>query len=166
MLRGLASGKEVPCIHATGPASPPQPTHLRMPLPSEKRPPPSTTAHSIPSPLHLLPLTYTFKMSKDQPLVASTGVSTQPSLISQDGAGESARKSAGITPKEITDRLNPSTSLRLLLILSFPLVMLIGAPYWWYTTSITRLPLPVERIAALENAPVRQGLRYPIIPCH
>ena len=59
------------------------------------------------------------------------------------------------TPKQITDRLNPSVSLRLLIMLSFPLVLLLGVPYWWHTTSITRLPLPEDQIAALENAQVR-----------
>ncbi|ORX39337.1 phosphatidylinositol-glycan biosynthesis class S protein [Kockovaella imperatae] len=55
-------------------------------------------------------------------------------------------------PSEITNAFNPSHTRRLLVILAFPLILLLGAPIWWYTTSIERLPLPRERIAALESA--------------
>ena len=58
-------------------------------------------------------------------------------------------------PSEITARLNPATSFRLLVTLSFPLLILLALPFWWYTTSIERLPLPTARISALEVSSVR-----------
>ncbi|KAK1922767.1 phosphatidylinositol-glycan biosynthesis class S protein [Papiliotrema laurentii] len=65
---------------------------------------------------------------------------------SSDSSGSRPQPS----PRELTERLNPSVSTRLLVVLSFPLVLLLAVPFWWYTTSITRLPLPTARIEALE----------------
>ncbi|KIR35177.1 phosphatidylinositol glycan, class S [Cryptococcus deuterogattii MMRL2647] len=56
------------------------------------------------------------------------------------------------TPAEITASINPSPRRRLAIILSFPLLILLAVPFWWYTTSIERLPLPESRISALEGA--------------
>ncbi|KIR64069.1 phosphatidylinositol glycan, class S [Cryptococcus bacillisporus CA1873] len=56
------------------------------------------------------------------------------------------------TPAEITASINPSPRRRLAIILSFPLLILLAVPFWWYTTSIERLPLPESRISALEDA--------------
>ncbi|OCF56400.1 hypothetical protein L486_06344 [Kwoniella mangroviensis CBS 10435] len=55
------------------------------------------------------------------------------------------------TPAEVTAIINPSNKRRLLITLSFPLLFLLAIPFWWYTTSIERLPLPVSRIDALAN---------------
>ncbi|GFZ47102.1 hypothetical protein JCM24511_04844 [Saitozyma sp. JCM 24511] len=57
------------------------------------------------------------------------------------------------TPQEISEQINSPYRTRLLIILSFPVLFLLATPFWWYTTSIERLPLPVERISALENLP-------------
>lgn len=57
-----------------------------------------------------------------------------------------------MSDKEVS--INPSRTRRTLILLSFPLIFLLAVPYWWHTTSIERLPLPVDRIAALEHAPV------------
>ena len=62
------------------------------------------------------------------------------------------------TPRELADELNPSNKLRLLIALAFPLVLLLGLPWWWYTTSIERLPLPAARIEALELSSVSYSL--------
>ncbi|WWD21249.1 hypothetical protein CI109_105733 [Kwoniella shandongensis] len=56
------------------------------------------------------------------------------------------------TPAEVTAAINPSTKRRLWITLSFPLALLFAVPFWWYVTSIERLPLPESRISALENA--------------
>lgn len=58
------------------------------------------------------------------------------------------------TPAELTAEVNPSHARRLVTTLAFPLLMLLAVPYWWYTTSIVRLPLPVDRIATLETSTV------------
>ncbi|WVQ63839.1 uncharacterized protein L199_001995 [Kwoniella botswanensis] len=55
------------------------------------------------------------------------------------------------TPAEVTAIINPSNKRRLLITLSFPLLLLLAIPFWWYTTSIERLPLPVSRIDALAD---------------
>ncbi|KAK8844094.1 hypothetical protein IAR55_006888 [Kwoniella newhampshirensis] len=56
------------------------------------------------------------------------------------------------TPAEVTAAINPSTKRRLWITLSFPLLIVLAIPFWWYVTSIERIPLPESRIAALENA--------------
>ena len=76
---------------------------------------------------------------------------SQPTL--KDDVGESSERGIPL-PSEITAALNPSPTRRLLITLSFPIFFLLAVPIWWYTTSIVRLPLPTDRIAALENAPV------------
>jgi hypothetical protein len=38
--------------------------------------------------------------------------------------------------------------------LCFPLFLALASPWWWATTSIVRLPLPVERIGTLESQEV------------
>lgn len=63
---------------------------------------------------------------------------------------------------EITRDLSPSTSTRLLITLSFPLLIIIALPFWWYTTSIERLPLPTARISVLETSTVRDKASYPV----
>ncbi|WVQ81496.1 hypothetical protein IAT38_003620 [Cryptococcus sp. DSM 104549] len=57
------------------------------------------------------------------------------------------------TPVEVTATLNPPPRTRLAILVSFPLLILLALPFWWYTTSIERLPLPEARIDALENFP-------------
>ena len=59
-----------------------------------------------------------------------------------------------MTPAEVTAELNPSHRHRMLVVLSFPLLFLLAVPFWWYSTSIERLPLPTSRIAALETSAV------------
>jgi hypothetical protein len=64
-------------------------------------------------------------------------------------------RSSGIqTPDDPHGIINPPHRRRLLILLCFPLVFLLGVPFWWWSTSIERLSLPVDRIAALEAAPV------------
>lgn len=58
------------------------------------------------------------------------------------------------TPAELTASINPPPRRRLAIILAFPLLILLAVPFWWYTTSIERLPLPEGRISALEGANV------------
>lgn len=59
-----------------------------------------------------------------------------------------------VLPSEVTRRLNPSVPHRLLVTLSFPLLILLAVPFWWYCTSIQRLPFPTARISALETSVV------------
>jgi hypothetical protein len=66
-------------------------------------------------------------------------------------AGSSTRR---LTPAELTAAVNPSTRRRLVTTLAFPLLILLAVPFWWYTTSIVRLPLPIDRIEALELSTV------------
>ncbi|CAK9779956.1 hypothetical protein CC85DRAFT_158535 [Cutaneotrichosporon oleaginosum] len=47
--------------------------------------------------------------------------------------------------------VNPPRSRRWAIMLCFPLFLALASPWWWTTTSIVRLPLPVERIGALES---------------
>ncbi|WVR09020.1 hypothetical protein IAU60_006080 [Kwoniella sp. DSM 27419] len=54
-----------------------------------------------------------------------------------------------LTPAEVTALINPAPRKRLSILFSFPLLILLAVPFWWYTTSIERLPLPVSRIDAL-----------------
>lgn len=58
------------------------------------------------------------------------------------------------TPAAITLEINPSRRQRLITTLTFPLLILLAIPFWWYVTSIQRLPLPTARISALETATV------------
>lgn len=58
------------------------------------------------------------------------------------------------TPASLTENANPSYRRRMMTTLAFPLLMLLAVPYWWYTTSIVRLSLPIDRISALESATV------------
>lgn len=57
--------------------------------------------------------------------------------------------------QEVIDEVNPSIGRRLLIVACFPLFFLLALPYWWATTSIERLPLPKERISAVEMQHVR-----------
>ncbi|ORY28798.1 phosphatidylinositol-glycan biosynthesis class S protein [Naematelia encephala] len=66
-------------------------------------------------------------------------------------------------PIDITKRLNPSSSQRLVILLSFPLLILLAVPFWWYTTSIERLPLPTDRIALLDTARSSLGQKSTIL---
>ncbi|BEI84378.1 hypothetical protein CcaverHIS002_0409820 [Cutaneotrichosporon cavernicola] len=47
--------------------------------------------------------------------------------------------------------INPTRTRRWAVMLCFPLFIALASPWWWATTSIVRLPLPVARIAALES---------------
>lgn len=62
-----------------------------------------------------------------------------------------------VDAQALTARLNPSHQSRILTVLSFPLLLLVALPFWYYTTSIVRLPLPTGRIQALEGAEVGQS---------
>jgi len=66
-------------------------------------------------------------------------------------AADSSRRA---TPAELTRRVNPSTTRRIMTTIAFPLLILLAVPYWWYVTSIVRLPLPIARIEALESSTV------------
>ncbi|WWC91140.1 uncharacterized protein L201_006081 [Kwoniella dendrophila CBS 6074] len=59
-----------------------------------------------------------------------------------------------LTPAEVTSKINPTNKRRLSILFSFPLLFILAIPFWWYTTSIERLPLPVSRIEALSNLTV------------
>ncbi|GMK57143.1 hypothetical protein CspeluHIS016_0309830 [Cutaneotrichosporon spelunceum] len=47
--------------------------------------------------------------------------------------------------------INPPRKRRWAIMLCFPLFIALTSPWWWATTSIVRLQLPVSRIAALES---------------
>jgi hypothetical protein len=66
-------------------------------------------------------------------------------------AGQQAGIQIPLDPEGI---INPSHRRRILILLCFPLVFLLGVPFWSWSTSIERLSLPIDRIAALESAPV------------
>lgn len=74
---------------------------------------------------------------------------TKPSTVDASSVSNTS-----IDSKALTARLNPTARSRLLIVLSFPLLLLVGLPFWYYTTSIVRLPLPTARIHALEQTPV------------
>ncbi|WVF65478.1 hypothetical protein IAT40_000206 [Kwoniella sp. CBS 6097] len=61
-------------------------------------------------------------------------------------SGKASRSDVKPTPKEVTLRINPSPKKRLSILFSFPILFLLAIPFWWYTTSIERLPLPTDRI--------------------
>ena len=48
-----------------------------------------------------------------------------------------------------------SDTTRRLILLSYWIIVLIGIPLWWSTTTITRLALPENRVKAQELKPVR-----------
>lgn len=60
----------------------------------------------------------------------------------------------------VLEQANQPAKWRLLVVVCFPLFFLLAAPYWWYTTSIVRLPLPNERIVALESQRVSPCLGF------
>lgn len=64
-----------------------------------------------------------------------------------------------VTAQEVIDEINPPLKKRLLIVACFPLFFLLALPYWWATTSIERLPLPKERISAVEVQEVSFGAR-------
>ena len=77
---------------------------------------------------------------------SSTASSSAPAL-QHAGAGQH-RRAPGLAA------VNPPARVRLLTTLSFPLLLLFAVPFWWYTTAIERLPLPVDRIDVLSNGAV------------
>ena len=85
-----------------------------------------------------------------------TSSSTDKVEIS-DLEGTTRKQNRGPTPAEITAAANPSHRRRMMTSLAFPLLILLAVPYWWYTTSIVRLPLPIDRIAALESSTVSRS---------
>lgn len=66
-------------------------------------------------------------------------------------ASSPPKRPASRTARAITPSLSPSPLTRFLLILSFPLFFLLALPFWYRTTSITRLPLPIKHIEVLAN---------------
>ncbi|ODO04810.1 hypothetical protein I350_05420 [Cryptococcus amylolentus CBS 6273] len=54
-------------------------------------------------------------------------------------------------PSALHEAVNPPPARRLATILSFPALFLLAIPFWWYTTSIVRLPLPESRIEHLSS---------------
>ncbi|TYJ59055.1 hypothetical protein B9479_000044 [Cryptococcus floricola] len=54
-------------------------------------------------------------------------------------------------PSALHAAANPPPTRRLATILSFPALFLLAIPFWWYTTSIVRLPLPESRIEHLSS---------------
>jgi hypothetical protein len=64
------------------------------------------------------------------------------------------KRRAHINAESVLRAINPSNRRRFLVTVCFPLFVLVCLPWWWYTTSIERLPLPKERIEVLENARV------------
>lgn len=83
-------------------------------------------------------------------------------MSKSDPPPEGSAPAAQPTADVVLGAINPPTCKRLLVALCFPLFALLAAPYWWWATAIERLPLPAERIAALELTPV--GL--PPLPPH
>ena len=82
-------------------------------------------------------------MAKSSSSTASSSVPT----LQHAGAGQH-RPTQGLAA------INPPARVRLLTTLSFPLLLLFAVPFWWYTTAIERLPLPVDRIDVLSNGAV------------
>jgi phosphatidylinositol glycan class S len=76
-----------------------------------------------------------------------------PGPVSSDKPLE-AGSSRRATPAELTRKVNPSTTRRIVTTIAFPPLILLAVPYWWYVTSIVRLPLPIARIEALESSTV------------
>ena len=60
-------------------------------------------------------------------------------------------RDAPVGASEVAEGINPSSRSRRLTIATYLALFLLGLPYWWYTTSIERLPLPVvvSRLHAL-----------------
>jgi len=77
-----------------------------------------------------------------------------PTASSSGSGRRDVGNARSTTPTESMATLNPSTRSRLFTTLSFPLLLLLALPFWWYTTSIERLPLPVDRIDRLSTATV------------
>jgi phosphatidylinositol glycan class S len=65
------------------------------------------------------------------------------------------KRRKGINADAVLRTINPSSRRRFLVTICFPLFVLLCLPWWWHTTSIVRLPLPKERIVALESITVR-----------
>jgi len=74
-------------------------------------------------------------------------------IQTQQRPSRTARKQ-GINAETVLRVINPSSRRRFLVTICFPLFVILCLPWWWHTTSIERLPLPKERIQALENAQV------------
>ncbi len=70
----------------------------------------------------------------------------------------SAKSSLDLPIKPISnDALNPSPSWRLATILACPILMLaLGVPYWWGTTSIERASLPIGEMERLDTGRVSE----------
>lgn len=48
-----------------------------------------------------------------------------------------------------------ATRTRVAVLVSFVVVIVAALPVWWHTTTITRLPLPVQPVRAWEDRGVR-----------
>ncbi|RXK39002.1 hypothetical protein M231_03732 [Tremella mesenterica] len=77
---------------------------------------------------------------------------TQPTSTQCQPPDKPTKPPSRLTPRELTASINPSPNTRLLITLSFPIFFLLAIPFWWYSTSIIRLPLPSSRIASLETS--------------
>ncbi|WWC63970.1 uncharacterized protein I303_106576 [Kwoniella dejecticola CBS 10117] len=85
-------------------------------------------------------------MSISSPLSDMAGPST-----AARGNGTVLKPGPSPTPMEVTQSINPPNKKRLFILLSFPLLFLLAIPFWWYTTSIERLSLPIQRIDELDS---------------
>jgi hypothetical protein len=77
-----------------------------------------------------------------------------------------AGSSRKATPADLTRKVNPSTTRRIVTTIAFPLLIFLAVPYWWYVTSIVRLPLPIARIEALESSTVSDLSQRKLIGSH
>ncbi|KAL7422966.1 GPI transamidase component [Cryptotrichosporon argae] len=103
-------------------------------------------------------------MADNTPPATSTvgppGPSRTPSSWPSSTSSSRPASPPSIDAADVLARSNPSTSRRLLVVLCFPLLFLLAVPFWYHTTSIERLPLPSDRIAALASAP------FPTVTSH
>lgn len=47
-----------------------------------------------------------------------------------------------------------TTTIKRQILLGYSLIVILALPLWWYTTSIQRLSLPVDRVKAVERIEV------------
>jgi len=89
---------------------------------------------------------------RDSKAVAAPASSATPQSVAPDSGSDSANEDLPLQ----------STSVRRWITLSYWVVLLACVPYWWYSTTIERHPLPLDEIAswtAQEPCPVRLPLR-------
>lgn len=83
-----------------------------------------------------------------QPPAGKSLQAVEPPVVAQSAHSIEA------VPADLSAQVGPSHSARRKALLCFPLLILLALPFWDYTTKIERLPLPVDRIHALESLKV------------